>query len=94
MCQEVVGGREGLWELRSSRFDLVICHYQMPEMIGSQFIHTLRTTNDPSTIPIIFMTTHSGRTVIDLAFSLGATTTLVKPFSLEHLQTALDLIGR
>lgn len=94
MCQEVAGGREGLWVLRSSRFVLVICDYRMPEMIGFQFIHTLRTTNDLSTIPIIFTTTHSDRTVIDHAFSLGATTTLGKPYSLENLETALDLVGR
>lgn len=94
VCQEVAGGHEGLCILHSSRFDLVICDYRMPEMNGFQFIHTLRTTYDISTIPIIFTTTHSDRTVIDHAFSLGATTTLVKPYSLENLQTALDLVGR
>ncbi|MBA3967015.1 MAG: response regulator [Nitrospirales bacterium] len=64
----------------------------MPEMNGFQFIHTVRKTSGISTIPIIFLTTHSDRTVIDQAFSLGATTTLVKPYSLENLKTALDLL--
>jgi CheY-like chemotaxis protein len=94
VCQEAADGHEGLFALRYSRFDLVICDYRMPEMNGFQFIHTLRNIYDISTIPIIFTTSHSDRTVIDHAFSLGAITTLVKPYSLEHLKTALDLIGR
>ena len=92
MCQEATDGHEGLITLDHSRFDLVMCDYRMPEMNGFQFIHTLRKTYGISTIPITFMTTHSDRTVIDQAFSLGATTTLVKPYSLENLKTALDLI--
>ncbi|WNM62649.1 response regulator [Candidatus Nitrospira neomarina] len=90
----MAGGREGLSVLRSSRFDLVICDYRMPEMNGFRFIHTLGTTYDISTIFIIFTTTHSARTVIDHAFSLGATTTQVEPYSLETLQTVLVLIRR
>lgn len=92
VSQEAAGSHEGLIALSYSRFDLVICDYRMPEMNGFQFIHTVRKTYGMSTIPIIFMTTHSDRTVIDHAFSLGATTTLVKPYSLENLKTALDLI--
>ena len=94
VCHEVAGGHEGLCILRSSGFDLVICDYRMPEMNGFQFIHTLRTNYDLATIPIIFTTTHSDRTVIGHAYSLGATTTPVKPYSLENLQTALNFIGR
>lgn len=92
VCQQATDGHEGLFTLCHSRFDLVICDYRMPEMNGFQFIHTVRQTSGISTIPIIFMTTHSDRAVIDHAFSLGATTTLVKPYSLENLKTALDLI--
>ncbi len=92
VCQEATGGHEGLLRLCYSRFDLVICDDRMPEMNGFQFIHTVRKTSGISTIPIIFLTTHSDRTVIDQAFSLGATTTLVKPYSLENLKTALDLL--
>jgi len=92
VCQEAGGGHEGLIALSFSRFDLVMCDYRMPEMNGFQFIHTIRETYGISTIPIIFMTTHSDRMVIEHAFSLGATTTLVKPYSLENLKTALDLI--
>lgn len=92
VCQEATDGHDGLFTLGYSRFDLVICDYRMPEMNGFQFIHTVRKTSGISTIPIIFMTTHSDRTVIDQALSLGATTALVKPYSLENLKTALYLI--
>ncbi len=92
VCQEATDGRKGFLTLCSSRFDLVFCDYRMPEMNGFQFIHTVRKTSGISTIPIIFMTTHSDRTVIDHALSLGATTALVKPYSLENLKTALYLI--
>lgn len=92
VCQETADGHEGLYTIRYSRFDLVICDCRMPEMNGFQFIHTLRKAYGMSTIPIIFTTAHSDRAVIDQAFSLGATTTLVKPYSLENLKTALNLI--
>lgn len=92
VCQVATDGHEALFTLCYSRFELVICDYRMPEMNGFQFIHTVRKTSGISTIPIIFMTTHSDRTVIDHAFSLGATTALVKPYSLENLKTALYLV--
>ncbi len=92
VCQETDDGHEGLCALSYSRFDLVMCDYQMPEMNGLQFIHTVRTTSGISIIPIIFMTAHSDPFFIDHAVSVGATATLVKPFSLENLKTALDRI--
>lgn len=58
VCQEAAGGHERLCILRSSRCDLVMCDYRMLEMNGFQFIHI--STDDISTIPIIFATTHSG----------------------------------
>lgn len=91
VCQKVADGHEGLCILRSSPFDLVICDYRMLEMNGFQFIHT--STYDISTIPIIFTTTHSDRTVIDHACSFGSTITLVELYSMENLKTALGLIG-
>lgn len=92
VCQEAADGHEGLFSLHYSRVDLVICDYRMPGMNGFQFIHTVRKTFGISTIPIIFMTTHSNPAVMDLALSVGATTILAKPFSLKSLQTAINLI--
>lgn len=90
-CQEAPNGHEGLSKFRHSCFDLVIADYRMPQMSGIQFIHAVRKTYGISTIPIIFMTAHSDPTVIDHALSVGATTTLVKPYSLGNLQTALNM---
>lgn len=92
VCREATDGHEGLLTLCYSPFDLVMCDYRMPEMNGFQFIHTVRKTSGISCIPIIFMTTHSDRSVIDQALSLGATTALAKPYSVENLKTALYLI--
>jgi two-component system chemotaxis response regulator CheY len=89
VCEEASDGQEGLYKLDHASFDLVMSDYQMPLMNGIQLIHAVRTTDGLSTVPIILMTGHSDPTVIDHARSAGATSILTKPYTLEHLQTAL-----
>ncbi len=91
VCQEAANGSEGLNELRRSIFNLVMTDYQMPQMNGIQLIHQVRNTQDLSAIPIILMTGHSDPKVIDHARAVGATSTLLKPYSLEDLKTSLNL---
>ena len=92
VCREAANGREGLNELRRSFFNLVMTDYQMPQMNGIQFIQQIQTTQDLSAIPIILMTGHSDPKVIDHARAVGATSTLLKPYSLEELKTSLNLV--
>ena len=92
VCREAANGSEGLNELRRSIFNLVMTDYQMPQMNGIQFIHQVRTTQGLSAIPIIFMTGHSDPKVIDHARAVGATSILLKPYSLEDLKTSLNLV--
>lgn len=90
VCEEASDGQEGLDKLDHSPFDLVMTDYQMPQMNGIEFIHTVRTTMSLSTIPLILVTGHTDPKVMDHARSVGATSILAKPFSLKNLQEILD----
>lgn len=67
-------------------FDIVLLDIYMPEMSGTKLAHVLKSENND--IQIIFLTTSSAHAIE--AFSLHAAHYLVKPFSKELLEDALD----
>jgi CheY-like chemotaxis protein len=84
-----VNGLDGLRQLRSASFDLVITDILMPELEGLEMTRAVRQYS--SAIPIIVMTggpsgrNPSGRSAgpdyLRMARTLGATRTIEKPFT-------------
>jgi CheY-like chemotaxis protein len=84
-----VNGRDGLRQLRSASFDLVITDILMPELEGMEMMRALRQSS--SAIPIIAMTggpsgrnpdsRSAGPDYLRMARTLGATQTIGKPFT-------------
>jgi CheY-like chemotaxis protein len=84
-----VDGRDGLRQLRSGSFDLVVTDILMPELEGFEMMRALRQAS--SAIPIIVMTggpsgrgpagPSAGPDYLRMARTLGATRTIEKPFT-------------
>lgn len=77
---QAVDGEDGLGKFREGAFDLVITDINMPRMDGFQLIQAIRTDRAYDDVPILVLSTESGRENIDIARTTGASGWIVKPF--------------
>ncbi len=79
-CSNVI---EALKEMSSNHVDILILDIQMPEITGFEFAKTME-----SRAGVIFTTAYSDYAVD--AFSIGAADYLLKPFSFERFNQAIE----
>lgn len=79
-CSSVI---EALREMSSNHADILVLDIQMPDITGFEFAKTLE-----SRAGVIFTTAHSDYAVD--AFSIGAADYLLKPFSFERFNQAIE----
>jgi signal transduction histidine kinase/CheY-like chemotaxis protein len=85
----VVGdGRAGLAAVAERRPDLVVTDVDMPHLDGVQLCRTLRADPELADIPIMLLTGYLPPSDPRLA-SVGATTVMTKPFSVQELTSVL-----
>ena len=88
---EADGGAAAILHLMSEPFDLMLMDWYMPDVSGAGVMSVLR---DPrfgaaSGTPVILMTAYASHDNIKRARELGVNEVLVKPFTTDHLGTAL-----
>lgn len=71
--------------LRSQRFDLILCDWEMPGMSGEEFLRWLREQPEFGQLPFIMVTSRGEREYVIRAVQAGASDYLGKPFSAETL---------
>jgi DNA-binding response OmpR family regulator len=81
-------GKEGLKLAVNQAPDLILLDMNMPYMSGMEMLTALRQTDCRA--PVIFMTLHGSESVAVEAFRLGVCNYLIKPFSGEEVQSAVD----
>ena len=81
-------GRTALRWLRQHPVDLLILDVYMPVMTGVELLRTLREEEIP--LEAIMVTAANDAKTVDTLMHLGVVDYLVKPFSRERLQQALD----
>lgn len=80
---------EALDRLQTSRFDLVLVDYVMPEMDGRTFIARLRALPDYAHVPIVMITADGNRQTRIEAITAGATDFLNKPIDPVELKARI-----
>jgi CheY-like chemotaxis protein len=98
ICNEAASAEDAMAILREFRPDLIITDYMLGGEDGISFVKRIR--QNPARdewsarVPIIMMSGHGQRSVVQAAISAGATTFLVKPVSArsiaEHIAYALS----
>lgn len=88
VCKEFRDGRSALRWLEKHSVDLLVLDVYMPIMTGLELLKQLRTL-DVSADAIMVTAANDAKTV-DALLKLGITDYLVKPFSQERFQQALD----
>ena len=81
-------GQSGLIKAREERPDLIITDLKLPRMGGLEVLERLG--KQDIHIPAIVMTFHGTEDTAVRALRLGARDYLIKPFTLEDMQAALD----
>ncbi len=91
-CQWAKTGAEGLRQVRTQHYDLLILDLMLPEITGLEILRLLR--QDGVKTPVLILTALGS--VEDRVTGLrgGADDYLVKPFAFPELLARLDAIGR
>lgn len=83
---EASDGAEALTMLESRRVGLVLSDVNMPNMDGLQFLTSVRSRPEWSTIPVIMITTEGSQAKVMEAVQLGAQGYVRKPFTAEQIK--------
>ncbi|HMG23527.1 MAG TPA: Hpt domain-containing protein, partial [Kofleriaceae bacterium] len=86
-------GVDALEKLRGGRFDLVFTDLEMPRMHGYELIRELRFLPAYHAMPVVVVTSRSGKKHRDEAHAVGASEYLTKPFTARSLASALLKFG-
>ena len=88
-----IDGVDALDKLRAGHFDLVFTDLEMPRMHGYELIRELRFLPAYHALPVVVVTSRSGKKHRDEAQALGASEYLTKPFTPRSLASALIKFG-
>ncbi len=87
-----IDGMDALEKLRAGTFDIIFTDLEMPRMNGYDLIRDLRYVPQFKEIPIVVVTSRSGKKHRDQARALGANDYLTKPFTGESLSNAIEAL--
>ena len=90
---EAADGQLALEACRQSMPDCILLDWNMPVMDGITFLRNLRREFGPDNPLVVFCTTETDMSHIELAISEGAQEYIMKPFDNEILMGKLSLVG-
>lgn len=83
-------GKDALAKLDSTRIDMVITDYNMPEMDGIELTKQIRGMENYKSTPIIMLTTESQEMKKAEGKAAGVSGWIVKPFTPEQLRDVVE----
>ncbi|MCL2665150.1 MAG: response regulator [Defluviitaleaceae bacterium] len=94
---EACDGVEALEKLSEyyDEIDLILLDWNMPEMNGYDVLVAIKTSDIYKHIPVMMVTTEGQQSSIVAAVRAGANNYLVKPFTVEELETKIvECLGK
>ncbi|MCL2819317.1 MAG: response regulator [Oscillospiraceae bacterium] len=95
--EEAQDGIEAL-EILSQRYeeiDLVLLDWNMPGKTGFEVLEEIKSNDKMKSIPVMMVTTEGHKTSIVAAVRAGADNYLVKPFTIDELESKIvECIGK
>lgn len=93
-CIEEAGdGREALERLQAEGdFDILLTDWNMPIMSGLELTQAVRDDAALSSLPILMVTTRSGKQDIVAAMRAGVNNYVTKPFDAETLKAKIEKV--
>jgi CheY-like chemotaxis protein len=78
--------------LKTQRFDLILCDWEMPELSGEEFLRWLRAHPDFGALPFIMVSSRGERDYVLKAVQAGVNDYLGKPFKAEALVAKVNKV--
>lgn len=78
-----IDGQEAIDAVSRSDFDLILIDWSMPKVLGIDAIKEIRSKG--KTMPIIVISSHYNKDLVEEALASGATDYIAKPFHVEML---------
>jgi two-component system, chemotaxis family, chemotaxis protein CheY len=89
---EAADGVDALDKLEQEQFNFIISDWNMPKMMGIDFLKAVRGHERFKGIPFLMVTAEAKRENIIEAAKAGVSQYIVKPFTVESLQEKMDAI--
>lgn len=90
---EACDGEEALSVLSSgARFDLVLIDWDMPNLSGIELLRQLRADARYEALKLVMVTCHTDRSDIEAAISGGADEFIMKPATIDVIESKLRLL--
>jgi two-component system chemotaxis response regulator CheY len=83
---EADNGRRAFDTVTKGGIDLILTDWNMPEMSGLEFVQLVRKDEAYKNLPILMITTNSGKEEVVDALKAGVNNYIVKPFTPETLK--------
>ncbi len=87
---EAENGKHALEVLKKEDIDLIISDWIMPEMTGIDFLKACKEDDAIKSVPFLMVTAEAQKDCIMEAIKSGVDNYIVKPFTPEKLQGAID----
>jgi two-component system, chemotaxis family, chemotaxis protein CheY len=87
---EAENGKHALDILKKEEIDLIISDWIMPEMTGIDFLKACKQDDGIKNVPFLMVTAEAQKDCIMEAIKSGVDNYIVKPFTPEKLQGAID----
>jgi two-component system chemotaxis response regulator CheY len=87
---EAENGKHALDILKKEEIDLIISDWIMPEMTGIDFLKACKQDEGIKDVPFLMVTAEAQKDCIMEAIKSGVDNYIVKPFTPEKLQGAID----
>ena len=78
-------GMEALEKLPKEHVNLIITDLNMPNLDGFELIKSIRSSQEFKEIPIIILSSLSGKEEIEKGINIGANSYLIKPFNPKRI---------
>ena len=88
---EAVDGEEAIEKMTSTRFDLVLCDWNMPKRNGLEVLQWMRMDTEAKDIPFIMATAQGDKAKVSEAFNAGANAHIAKPFTAAELKEKMEI---
>jgi two-component system chemotaxis response regulator CheY len=89
---EAEDGKQGLSKVMEGGVDFIISDWNMPNMMGIEFLRAVRGNPNTKAIPFLMVTAESNKENIVEAVQAGVSNYVVKPFTAETLEQKLQAI--
>lgn len=89
---EAVDGQDALAKLEKDQFGFIISDWNMPNMMGIDFLKAVRAHERFKSIPFLMVTAEAKRENVIAAAQAGVSQYIVKPFTVDSLQEKMTAI--